>query len=300
MILPFVREILADAEKSTVFQRAASLLKARAGRTSVSGLTSTAKALHIPLLHRAAGQPLIIIVTNNRAAEDLLPLVQAFADLTGAAKPASVLILPAHDVLPFENQSPHPEIQESRATALWKIATGEAEIVIAPLESAAMRLHPGEFYADLARVIHRTDSLDTEKLVEHLNIVGYAATDVVEMPGQYALRGGILDVYPPEAERPLRVELFGDEVESIRRFDPATQRSSTPVDEAVLLPLSETPVSEAILAKIHARLSGVRVAGSEQSLTEAASAAGATVFPGWEFYAAIAGATQTLFDLMPN
>src|SRR5947209_8933168 len=188
MVLPFVREILADAEKSTVFQRAASLLKARAGRTSVSGLTSTAKALHIPLFHRAAGQPLVIVVANNRAAEDLLPLVQAFADLTGAAKPSGVLLLPAHDVLPFENQSPNPEIQESRATALWKIATGEAEIVIAPLESASMRLHPADFYADLARVIHRTDSLDTEKLVEHLNIVGYAATDVVEMPGQYALR----------------------------------------------------------------------------------------------------------------
>src|SRR6266513_922720 len=155
MVLPFVREILADAEKSTAFQRAASLLKSRAGRISVSGLTATAKALHIPLLHRAAGKPLIVIVANNRAAEDLLQLVQAFADLSGAAKPSSVLLLPAHDVLPFENQSPHPEIQESRATALWKIASGEAEIVIAPLESAAMRLHPVEFYADLARTVHR-------------------------------------------------------------------------------------------------------------------------------------------------
>src|SRR5205823_12062851 len=134
------------------------------------------------------------------------------------------------------------------------IASGEAEIVIAPLESAAMRLHPVEFYSDLARIVHRTDALDTGKVVEQLNVVGYAATDVVEMPGQYALRGGILDVYPPETERPLRIELFGDEVESIRRFDPATQRSSTPVDEAVLLPLSETPVNEQVLAAIHARL----------------------------------------------
>src|SRR4051812_34808693 len=300
MILPFVREILADAEKSTAFQRAATLLKSRAGRTSVSGLTATAKGLYLPLLHRATGKPLIVVVANNRAAEDLLPLVQAFADLTGAAKPSSVVLLPAHDVLPFENQTPHPEIQESRATALWKIVTGEAEIVIAPLEAASMRLHPAEFYADLARVVHRTDALDTEKLVEHLNVVGYAATDVVEMPGQYALRGGILDVFPPETERPLRIELFGDEVESIRRFDPATQRSSTPVDEAVLLPLSETPVNQQVLAAIHTRLSGSRIGGSEQSVTEAIAAGGVTVFPGWEFYAAIAGANQTLFDLMPS
>ena len=71
------------------------------------------------------------------------------------------------------------------------------------------------------------------------------ATDVVEMPGEYALRGGILDVYSPEDERPVRIELFGDEVESIRKFDPATQRSSNSMDEALLLlPLTETPVSE--------------------------------------------------------
>src|SRR5437879_12628740 len=120
------------------------------------------------------------------------------------------------------------------------------------------------------------------------------------MPGQYALRGGILDVYPPEAERPVRVEFFGDDVESIRKFDPASQRSSTPVDEVALLPLSETPVSENILATIHARLSGSRISGSEQSVTEAMSATGVTIFPGWEFYASVAGANQNLFDLMPN
>ncbi len=300
MVLPFVREILADAEKSTAFQRAATLLRTRAGRTSVSGLTSTAKALHIPLLYRAGGKPLIVVVANNRAAEDLMPLVQAFADLTGAVRPDSIVCLPAHDVLPFEHQSPHPEIQESRASALWKIATGEAQIVVAPLEAASMRLHRAEFYSDLARIVRRADTLDTEGLLEHLNVVGYSPADVVEMPGQYALRGGILDVYPPEVERPLRIELFGDDVESIRRFDPATQRSSTPVDEAVLLPLSETPVNESVLTAIHARLSGSRMSGSEKNVTDAVAAGGVTVFPGWEFFAAIAGADQTLFDLMPN
>src|SRR6202011_4116840 len=105
---------------------------------------------------------------------------------------------------------------------------------------------------------------DTEALLAHLNTVGYAAVDVVEMPGEYALRGGILDVYSPEADRPVRVEFFGDEVESIRKFDPGTQRSSSPADEAVLLPLSETPVTEQLLGAIHVRLSGKRVSGSEE------------------------------------
>ena len=124
MVLPFVREILADAEKSTAFQRAASLLKSRAGRTSVSGLIATAKALHIPLLHRAAGKPLIVVVPDNRAAEEMLPVLQGFCELTGACEAGAVVAFPARDVLPFQNLSPHPEIQEERAAALWKIAEG--------------------------------------------------------------------------------------------------------------------------------------------------------------------------------
>ena len=119
------------------------------------------------------------------------------------------------------------------------------------------------YYADLARSIRRGEMLDVDSLLPHLNTVGYHSTDVVEMPGEYALRGGILDVYSPEDERPVRIECFGDEVESIRKFDPATQRSSNTVDEALLLPLTETPVSEELLGAVHARLSGKRITGKK-------------------------------------
>jgi len=208
--------------------------------------------------------------------------------------------LPARDVLPFQNLSSHPEIQEERAAALWKIATGAVSIVVSPVAATALRLRSAEYYAELARVVRRNDTIDTEALLGHLNTVGYASTDVVEMPGEYALRGGILDVYSPEADRPVRIEFFGDEVESIRKFDPATQRSSNPVDEALLLPLTETPVSEELLGAIHARLSGQRIAGAEEVVEQAVRAAGPTVFPGWEFYAPVAGADRTVFDLLPN
>ena len=117
---------------------------------------------------------------------------------------------------------------------------------------------------------------------------------------EYALRGGILDVYSPEADRPVRIEFFGDEVESIRKFDPATQRSSNPLDEALLLPLTETPVSEEILGAIHARLSGKRITGAEEVVEQAVRSGGVTVFPGWEFYAPVAGADRSLFDLLPH
>ncbi len=300
MLLPFVRGLFADVEKLPAFTRAASLLRESAGRIRVTGLSSPAKALLLVLLHKKLERPLILVVQDNRAAEELLPILQAFCELTGAAEPDSVVSLPARDVMPFQNLSPHPEIQEERATALWKIATGTVSIVVAPAASATIRLRAASYYADLARAIRRGDTLDIEPLVRHLNTVGYNATDVVEMPGQYALRGGLLDVYSPEADRPVRIEFFGDEVESIRKFDPSSQRSSAAVDEALLLPLTETPVTDELLGAIHARLSGKRVAGSEQAVEQAVRDAGLTIFPGWEFYAPVAGADHSLFDLLPQ
>jgi transcription-repair coupling factor (superfamily II helicase) len=203
-------------------------------------------------------------------------------------------------VLPFQNLSPHPELQEERATALWKIATGAASIVVSPVAATAIRLRSSDYYTDLARTIRRSESFDLDSLLAHLNTVGYTSTDVVEMPGQYAVRGGILDVYSPEADRPLRIEFFGDEADSIRKFDPASQRSSTPVDEALLLPLTETPVSEHLLGAIHTRLSGKRIEGSEEIVEAAVRAGGLNVFPGWEFYSPVAGANSTIFDLIPR
>jgi transcription-repair coupling factor (superfamily II helicase) len=300
MVLSFVRELFADVENLPALTRVATHLKGAAGRIRVSGLSPTAKALALVSLRKASGRSLIVIVSDNRAADDLAPVLSAFAEMAGGVDPESIVTLPTRDVLPFQNLSPHPEIQEERAVALWKIATGAASIVIVPVAATTVRLRSPEYYAGLARTIKRGDTVDTEPLVAHLNTLGYSAVDVVEMPGEYALRGGILDVYPPEAERPLRVELFGDEVESVRKFDPETQRSSNPVEEAVLLPLTETPVSEEVLGAIHARLSGKRISGPEDVVEQAMRSAGVTAFPGWEFYAPVAGAEHTLFDLLPN
>jgi transcription-repair coupling factor (superfamily II helicase) len=300
MILPFVRDLFADAQKIPAFLRAASHLKEGTGRLALSGLTPTAKALLLVLLRHAGERPLILVVGDNRAAEEMIPVLQGFAELTAAVEADSIVTLPARDVLPFQNLSPHPEIQEERAAALWQIASGRASIVVAPVMSTATKLRSAEYYTDLARIVRRADTLDIEDLMGRLNLVGYSTSDVVEMPGQYALRGGILDVYSPEADRPLRIEFFGDEVESIRKFDPATQRSSTAVDEALLLPLTETPVSEELLGAIHTRLSGRRISGTEEVVEQAVRAEGATVFPGWEFYAPVAGADRSLIDLLPR
>jgi transcription-repair coupling factor (superfamily II helicase) len=300
MLLPFVRELFVDVQKLPAFARVASHLKEGTGRIRVSGLTPTAKALLLVLFQRSAGRPLIFVVKDNHAVEEFLPVLRGFCELTSACDPDSIVALPARDVLPYQNLSPHPELQEERATALWKIATGVASIVVSPVAATAIRLRSSDYYTDLARTIRRGESFDLDSLLAHLNTVGYTSTDVVEMPGQYAVRGGILDVYSPEADRPLRIEFFGDEADSIRKFDPASQRSSTPVDEALLLPLTETPVSEHLLGAIHTRLSGKRIQGSEEIVEAAVRAGGLNVFPGWEFYSPVAGANSTIFDLIPR
>src|SRR5277367_3620689 len=313
MVLPFVRELLADLEHSEAFERVRRHLSGGTGRRRVSGLTFTARALYLPFFVRAANSPCIIIVADNKAAEALQAAVISACELTGALPPESVLRLPAHDVLPFENLSPHPEIQESRAATLWKIATNQARLIIAPLEAACMKLFPRDFYRGLALHLRTGEEHLPDMLLEHLLSVGYTRVDVVEMPGQITIRGGIIDVFSPETDRPVRIDFFGDEIESIRKFDPETQRSSSSLDNALLLPLTETPVTEKLLAAINARLTragtagaasaaAIAIAGGEEPaelLTHVSTRTGeATIFPGWEFFAPVAGANLTLLDLL--
>jgi len=299
MILPFVREIFAELEHSPGFERVQRHLSLGAGRRRVSGMTATARALYLPLMARAARQPVIVLVADNKAAEALEPMLKAGCELTGAVDPAQVVRFPAHDVLPFENLSPHPDVQEQRAAALWKLATGAVSILIAPVESAALKLFDRDYYSGLAVTLRRGEEVDVEVLTGHLASVGYTQMDLVEMPGQFTRRGGILDVYSPESDRPVRIEFFGDEIETIRKFDPETQRSQSGLDEAQLLPLTETPVTERLLAAVHGRLSRQRVEGEDEEMAaDLAAAGGVSVFPGWEFFSAVAGADQSLLTLL--
>ncbi len=323
MILPFVRELMADLESSAAFERVRRHLAGGTGRRRVSGLTATARALYLPYFVRAGQAPALVIVSDNKAAEALHTAVLAACELTGALNADEVLRLPAHDVLPFENLSPHPEIQEQRAAALWKLAAGHgsgggARLVIAPVEAVCMKLFKRDFYAALALRLNKGEEHIPDMLVEHLLSVGYTRVDVVEMPGQVTIRGGIVDAYSPEMDRPVRIDFFGDEIESIRKFDPDTQRSSSQMDSALLLPLTETPVTDKLLTAINARLTRSGRAGAELEGGETPAelvahvpmsenpdmghpgvrVADATVFPGWEFYAAVAGANSSLLELM--
>ena len=202
-------------------------------RVSLSGLTTTAKAIYLVLLWQATERPLLVIVDGNKQAEQLLELTETFFHLlVDPARPHGPQVLPALDVLPHQRLSPHSEITEQRAIGLWRLATHKVPITIAPVGSALLRTEAPEFYRQLALTLRVGEELPLEMITAHLESIGYERREPVEMVGEYSVRGGILDVFPAESTRPVRVEFFGDEIDSIRRFDAETQRSVLKVTEA--------------------------------------------------------------------
>jgi transcription-repair coupling factor (superfamily II helicase) len=115
-------------------------------------------------------------------------------------------------------------------------------VVAAPVAATLLTFASADFYAQLSRSLERDQEISLDEVLAHLRRAGYTRSELVEVPGQFAVRGGILDVFPPEAPRPARVELFGDTVESVREFDPETQRSTGPLPRIALPPLTEFPL----------------------------------------------------------
>jgi transcription-repair coupling factor (superfamily II helicase) len=184
--------------------------------------------------------------------------------------------------------SPHSEIAGARAMALWRLSNRAAPITIAPVASALVRTHAAEFYRRLALELQVGEELPLDSIEAHLNSIGYEKHDPVEMVGEYSIRGGILDVFPADNARPLRVEFFGDEIESIRRFDVETQRSVVKVGEGRVLPLVEQPRSSPQRAGRGPEWTGL--AGDDSAATQApfcGLSPGRAAYPGWEFAAAL-------------
>jgi transcription-repair coupling factor (superfamily II helicase) len=278
LIHPAIRDLFLELARHPAFQELVRRLDAlgtsgRAEALSLSGLTDTAKALYLVLLWQAAGRPLVVVTGDSRQAEGFTELVRAFFELLVADKdtPRPVLV-PALDVLPHQNLSPHPEIAEQRAVALWRLAEGRASIAVAPAAAALFRNEPAEHYRRLALELQAGEEMPLELLIDHLESTGYARRDPVEMVGEYSIRGGIVDVYPPEAEHPVRIEMFGDTIESMRRFEVSTQRSIFRIERCLLLPLTEWPRERRLLAELAKRAA------------LAHSPPPGEPFPGWELY----------------
>ncbi len=245
MIHPALRDFFDCLGRHPAFvELLAAVRGAEPGKVNLSGLTAAAQAIYIVLLQKRTDRPVVLLVDTNSAAETLNETVSAvFEQLPSSSGRGAPCVLPAHDVTPFEGFSPHAEISEKRGIALWRMAEGTASIVTAPIGAALLKTAPGDFYKHLTWQIEVGDEFFLEDLESGLASAGYTRQEPVEMVGQFSVRGGILDVFSPEAPYPVRIELFGDQVESIREFAPETQRSVRSLDEALLLPLSDYPAT---------------------------------------------------------
>jgi len=273
MILSLASELLARVGRRPAVEEAFEALRRTGGEVRLSGLTDSAKALLVALAQNSLGRPTIFLVDANQRAEAMLEPVRWFYRAITGKPGHRVVHFPAHDVLPYEGRSPHAEISEDRAVGLWRFASGEADLLIAPVQAAVWRMSDPEFYRHLARTVARDETIAHEELLEFLSTAGYDKQTTCEMPGQYSVRGGIIDVYSPESPQPVRIELLGDTIESIRAFDPNTQRSTNPVERSTLLPLTEYPRRAAVLE--HQRVPAA--SGREDDDTPTG------FYPGWEF-----------------
>ncbi len=290
MILPLVSELLARVARQPVVEEAFERLRHGSCEVRLAGLTDSAKALLAALVAAELGRPAIFLVESSQIAESLVDPVRWFYRAATGKPGHRVAYLPAYDVLPYENRSPHAEISEARAVALWRLATGEADILIAPVQAALWRMREPEFYRRLARTVARDETIAHEELIGFLAGAGYDKQATCEMPGQYAVRGGIIDVFSPEAPQPVRIELLGDTIESIRAFDPNTQRSTNPMERVTLLPLAEFVR--------HAEILELRRVSSPVGHEDKDDGAPEGFYPGWEFREILReGRKALLFDL---
>ncbi|MDF1485310.1 transcription-repair coupling factor [Ramlibacter sp. H39-3-26] len=162
-------------------------------------------------------------------------------------------LFPDWETLPYDTFSPHQDLISERLAALWRISQGEADVVVAPATTALYRLGPPSFLAGYTFHFKAQQKLDEAKLRAQLTLAGYSHVTQVVSPGEYAVRGGLIDLFPMGSPVPYRVDLFDDEVDSIRTFDPDSQRSLYPVPEVRLLPGREFPMDDTARARFRQR-----------------------------------------------
>ncbi|MDH1703902.1 transcription-repair coupling factor [Comamonas terrigena] len=216
--------------------------------------TGSADALLLSRLaqrERAAGRITAIVTADAGDAQRLIDELAFFAPELRCA------LFPDWETLPYDTFSPHQDLISERLATLWRIRSREhetgADVVLVPATTALYRLAPPSFLAGYTFHFKQGQKLDEAKLKAQLTLAGYQHVSQVVSHGEYAVRGGLIDLFPMGSPVPYRVDLFDDEIDSIRTFDPDSQRSLYPVPEVRLLPGREFPMDEDARAKFRSR-----------------------------------------------
>ena len=215
----------------------------RAGqRFTFSGLVGSADAALIAqtaLRYRDQFSVMVIFCAQAQEAQRLLEEIPAFAPQL------KTRLLPDWEILPYDHFSPHQDLVSERLATLYELLNGSCDIVLVPVTTALQRLGPPNFLSGHTFFFRQGDKLNEAALKLQLQQAGYDPVSAVMRPGEYSIRGGLFDLFPMGSSLPYRLDLFGDEIEQIRAFDPDTQRSLYPVKEVRLLPGHEFPFDDA-------------------------------------------------------
>src|SRR5438128_4230765 len=274
--------------ESTECRRVIDEIQRGARVVSISGMVAApARGLAVAALQRETGKQFAVVVPAQRDLEswerDLSFWYCALHGITECEQ--AIAVLPASESDPYAGASPHAETLERRALALWRLARRKQDFVLLTSRALARRTVTPAEVLQAGAMLRRDEDTAPEELVEKLMAGGYVREDPVNAIGEFSIRGGILDVWPPGRSAPARIEFFGDTVDSIREFDPETQLSTTQLIEVEIAPMRELPVTNSdfrVWAEFaRERWSEPRYARSLRDHT--AFADEGESFPGWEW-----------------
>lgn len=203
-------------------------------KQSVCGISGTQKAYLLAALSRTLdGRPMVVITYSQYEADRLCERLSCFMD------ERAIGVFPAYDILPHHELLRSMDVAEARMSVLKASMQDALPIVVIPAKALVRRIVDKSVLVDASFFVRARDMLEPEEISDRLVRLGYKRTDVVESKGEFCVRGGIVDVFPIADDKPVRMEFFDDEIESIREFSPETQRSENEVTEAFLHPASE-------------------------------------------------------------
>ncbi len=266
---------------------------------ALTGITEPARPFVIAALAAMLKQPLLVIVHDEAQANLLVEGVQAFAE-----RPGDVLYFPDRDALPYERLISDALTTQQRMQALIALAQGERNvIVIASARALTQPVIPPQELAAALYVLKPGQEADLTLMLEHLYNLGYESAAEVEEPGQFSHRGGIVDLFPPTLPRPVRIEFFGDEIESLRTFDQETQRSLNPIASCVVGPAREAlptrgPEAVAELEQLDSRV--LHRECEERWQNDLAELRQRRSFDDIAFYLSYLHGTATVLDYLPR
>jgi len=261
------------------------------------GVSDGAKAATIAALARGT-RPVLVLTARPHHADALADELTAWLGESAASR---IHVFPERDALPYERLAPDPEDVRRRLAAIDALARDAAPIVVACAQAVAQRTLTKEQHARLRASVERGARARPDALMRALVEAGYRVEPEVTASGEAARRGGIIDAWPPAMDHPVRLEFFGDEIESIRTFDPASQRSLAMLEAAVMGPAIEMTIDPARGGALagHLQMENLRGETRERFERDIAALREGQAFDGMELYAPFL-AEGTLFDHLPR